>query len=199
MNFTRTELSAIHNSGFFHIKASATHKIDVLLAGVRDEIKHAIQKEKFVFPKEVDAANGKIFRGENYLGYPYLNLDYPKYFGKESVIAFRTLFWWGNFFSHTMHLQGKALEEKRKLLIDNWRSFRKKNIYLCVNDTPWQYYYKKDNYISIDKFSETELKQFFIEKEFIKLSARTSITEYKKLGKFCRETFTVFSSSLFAQ
>jgi hypothetical protein len=199
MNFNRTEFSAIHNSDFFYTKAAAIKKIDALLADVRDEIKSVIEKEKLVFPKEADARTGKIFRGENYLGLPYLVLDYPKYFSSDSVLAFRTLFWWGNFFSHTMHLEGKELDKKRNLLIQNWKSFRKKNIYLCVNDTPWQYYYKKDNYIAIERFSETELKKFFIEKNFIKLSRKTPLKEYKKLKKFSKDSFTMFSSSLFSQ
>ena len=199
MNFTRTELSIIHNSEFFYIKASAVKKIDAMLANVRDEIKSVIEKEKIIFPKEADASIGKIFRGENYLGLPYLVLDYPKYFGKHSVIAFRTMFWWGNFFSHTMHLEGKALDERRSSLIHHWRSFRKKNIYICMNKTQWQYHYKKDNYVLIDRLSEGEIKQLFIEKEFIKLSRKIPLKDHKKLNRFAKESFTIFSSALSCQ
>ena len=35
----------------------------------------------------------KIAKGENYLGLPYVILDYPRIFGKEDVFAFRTMFW----------------------------------------------------------------------------------------------------------
>ena len=115
--FTSTELKTLHNSKFFEIKASATKKTDAMLAGVRDTLKKEIEKNNFRFPKEVDVRMGKIFRGENYNGLPYLVLDYPKHFSKDSVFAFRALFWWGNFFSFTLHLQGKALEKQRKKLI----------------------------------------------------------------------------------
>src|ERR1051326_3611882 len=107
-HFTPTELEIIHNAKFFYTKASATQKVDQLLAEARDEIKSAIEKTGMVFPKGVDSSMGKIFRGENYLGLPYLILDYPKHFSKDSVFAFRTMFWWGKFFSCTLHLQGKA-------------------------------------------------------------------------------------------
>ena len=93
-----------------------------------EKVKAEIKKKKLVFPHAVDALNGKIFRGENYRQLPYLVLDYPKHFSKESVLAFRTMLWWGNFFSCTLHLQGKALDERRSSLIQNWRSFRKKDI-----------------------------------------------------------------------
>jgi len=197
--FTPTELQTLHNTKFFLVKESATEKVQHLFSDVRDEIKSEIKKRKIVFPKEVDASMGKIFRGENYLGLPYLVLDYPKHFSKNSVFAFRTMFWWGNFLSCTLHLQGKALDEKRNLLIQNWKSLRKKNIYLCVNKNPWQYQYTKENYILIDKFSESDLKHLLITKEFIKLSRKIPLKDYKKLNRFCKESFSTFSSSLSSQ
>ncbi|MBI4945659.1 MAG: hypothetical protein HY840_04575 [Bacteroidetes bacterium] len=192
---TQTELSTIHNKEFFFIKASATDKIKQLLAESREEIKNIIEKENILFPKEVDTQTGKIFRGENYLGLPYLILDYPKHFSKESVFAFRTMFWWGNFFSTTLHVQGKALEEYRKSLSKGERGvnrLRKKKIYICVNNNPWQYHYKKDNYLLIDKLTDAELKKIFLEKEFIKLSRKISIKTYKHIGEFAKESFLFF-------
>ncbi len=195
--FSSSELAAIHNSKFFQTKASVSFKIDSLLAETRDRIKLIIEKEKIIFPEGVDAINGKIFRGENYLGLPYLVLDYPKYFGKDSAIAFRSMFWWGKFFSCTLHLQGKALEEKREMLIKNIKNFRKKKIFICTHHTPWQYYYKKDNYSSIDKFSDTELKKIFSEKEFVKLSRKIELKDYKMLPGFAAATFKILCGNLF--
>lgn len=48
----------------------------------------------------------KLSRGENYLGLPYMILDYPAVFDKENVFAIRTMFWWGHYFSITLHLKG---------------------------------------------------------------------------------------------
>jgi hypothetical protein len=193
MKLSPTELKSIHNANFFYTKASIIKKIDTLLAQVRDEIRAVIQKQKLHFPDEVDAITGKIFRGENYLGLPYLNLDYPKYFSGHSVLACRTLFWWGKFFSFTLHLQGKPLDERRTLLILNRKKLRKKQIYISVNSTPWHYYYKRDNYMLIDRFRDKELIRHFTEKEFIKLSAKIELKDYQKLPQFAAETFTLFS------
>lgn len=192
-SFTSTELQTLHNTKFFEVKAAATKKIDVLFAGVRDVLKEEIAKNKPVFPKEVDVINGKIFRGENYEGLPYLVLDYPKHFSKTAVLAFRTMFWWGNFFSFTLHLQGKALESKREMLAQKIPGLKKKQIYICINDNPWQYHYKKDNYLPIDRFSDTALKKMILQKDFIKLSARIPVNKYKELNSFCKETFALLS------
>lgn len=187
--FTPTELETLHNTDFFSVKTSATKKIEYLFTVVYNEIKNVIEKENLSFPKEVDVQEGKLFRGENYLSLPYLMLDYPKHFSKESVFTFRTMFWWGNFFSCTLHVQGKALEKYRNALIKNLSSLRKKNIYICINNNPWQYHYKKENYLPVDKLPDTELKKLLLEKEFIKLSRKIPIKDYKKISKFARESF----------
>lgn len=194
--FSSEELITLHNKNFFYVKASVTKKIDELLAEVRDELKSEIQKRKIIFPKEVDVRTGKIFRGENYLGLPYLVLDYPKYFSKHSVCSFRTMFWWGNFFSFTMHLQGKALSKYKAKLIRNKNKLRNKNIFICVNASPWQYHYEKDNYILIDKISSKELKNILSKKEFIKLSRKISLKDYKKLSGFVKESFRMMANTL---
>lgn len=187
--FTPEEFRTIHNKKFFRIKTSSTKKIEHLLASVRDELKNTIEENKLIFPEGVDSSMGKIFRGENYLGLPYLVLDYPKYFSKDSVFAFRTMFWWGNFFSCTLHLQGKALEKYRQIIIENRERIKKKSVYVCVNDSPWQYHYKKENYLLIDKFPAKDLEELFRKKDFIKLSRKVSLDDYKSLAAFSKESF----------
>jgi len=45
-HFTTTEFRTLHNKDFFLVKASATEKIDALLAYILDEIKSEIKKYK---------------------------------------------------------------------------------------------------------------------------------------------------------
>ena len=51
----------------------------------------------------------RISRGEQYKGLPWVMLDYPRVFGKENVLAVRTMFWWGHYFTVTLHLKGEYL------------------------------------------------------------------------------------------
>ena len=190
--FSPSEFRAIHNSDFFYVKASATKKMDALLAKARDEIKFFIEEEKIIFPKKVDSKTGKIFRGENYLGLPYLLLDYPKYFGNDSVFAFRTMFWWGQYFSCALHLSPIPKEI-------NFKKLLRKEVYICVNNTPWQYHYEKDNYVLIDTLSERKIKSILMKNNFIKLSRKLKLKEYLKLPEFAKETFAILFSSILNQ
>src|SRR4051794_24734884 len=59
----------------------------------------------------VNDLHPKISRGENYRGLPYVILDFPRNFGKEDVFAIRSFFWWGNFFSITLQLEGSFFNQ----------------------------------------------------------------------------------------
>jgi hypothetical protein len=74
------------------------------------------------FPQQVKEellgiVHPKISKGENYKGFPYVIMDYPALFSKDNVFALRTMFWWGNFFSITLHLSGNIRNNIRKLLL----------------------------------------------------------------------------------
>ena len=195
--FSPSELSALHNAIFFRTKASVTNKTDLLLSLVRDEIKSEIKAQKITLSKNIDVAMGKIFKGENYLGLPYLILDYPKHFSSDSVFAFRIMMWWGKFFSCTLHLQGEELDKYRKHIILNIPKLKNKKIFFCINNTPWQYHYKKDNYVLIDKLKENMLVDILMKKEFIKLSRKIPLHSYNALPTFSKESFSYFTGVLF--
>jgi hypothetical protein len=61
----------------------------------------------------------KISKGEQYKGLPWVMLDYPRTFGKEDVMAIRTLFWWGHCFSVTLHLKGQYLRSYLPVILAN--------------------------------------------------------------------------------
>ena len=69
-------------------------------------------------PSAINEIPPKISKGENYEGLPYVMLDYPRCFSKEDVFAIRTFFWWGNFFSITLHLKGKYKEQFEQVILN---------------------------------------------------------------------------------
>ena len=194
ISFSQKELSVLTNTSFLLSKAKAANKLNKLLGSAKNAIEKEIKKNDL--PEGVDTTAGKISKGENYLQLPYMVLDFPKLFSQDSVFAIRTMFWWGKHFSITLHLQGKALEQYRKTIIENAESLKKKKIYFCVNDDPWQYHFEKDNFIFQDKISEKELLKLLKEKSFLKFSRKMKIENYKVLLPFVKESTGLFVSLL---
>ena len=87
------------------------------------------------------------------------------------------MFWWGNFFSSTLHLQGKSLDLYQELLFKNAHKLANDEIYICINKSPWEYHYNSDNYILLSEFNLKKIKDL----QFLKLSKKFELSDYNKL------------------
>ena len=188
LTFSEEELSALQNRRFFELKSSITKTMMREFSELETSIKHELEKlggQVAGLPEQ----SGKIFRGENYKGFPYIVLDYPRSFNSKSVFAFRSMFWWGNGFSFTIHLQGEALEEQRAHLLSNWKNLKNKSFLICVNNTPWEYHFGDDNYRELEGFSEQEIEDKIRTDGFLKFSRKMDTNSYREILSFGTETF----------
>jgi hypothetical protein len=133
-------------------------------------------------PHEVAAINPKISKGENYQGLPYLILDQPRYFNKTDVFAIRTMFWWGHFFSTTLHLSGSYKKIYEEKIITSLASLND-DCYICINDDPWQHHFENDNYIPVKELSLQEIQTALQKNSFIKLSSKISLEQWNTAEK----------------
>jgi hypothetical protein len=193
LTFSEEEVNALSNKRFFEVKQTATQKVLVLLGELEKRLKSEVSVISLFANHGVELKEtGKIFRGENYRMMPYVILDYPRLFTTDSVFAFRSMFWWGNEFSFTLHLQGHALETFRKNLLNNIHSLKGHNFFICINDTPWEYVFDETNYAQLDNFLQEdrdELTQLLTNHKFIKLSCKLELSNYAGLVSTGTETF----------
>ena len=192
MRLTEKELLILQDTDFLLTKATLLEKINTLLRQTREELKGCVENSNFSFPDGTDLLNGKISKGENYKNLPYMVLDYPALFTTKTVFAYRTMFWWGNFFSVTLHLEGIALNYYRNSITINLNKLLEKDVYIGVGDTPWQYHYEKDNYIPL-----TENHKYFINNcKFLKLSKKLELKKWNDVPEFSTNFFELILSVL---
>jgi hypothetical protein len=187
IDFSNKEMSLMQDQKFLLTKIEIGKKIEELMRRVERKLYPSIQE--YTWPEEVLSKSGKISKGENYQGLPYYMLDFPRKFGKEGIFAFRTMFWWGNFFSATLHLSGKYLENRRGALLTNLETIRSSQAYICVNNTPWDYHYASNNYQSASKFDSPQLHSLLTTKPFMKISFHWPLEIYPELPAVALSTF----------
>ena len=185
--FSPNEFNCLNDKDFLLTKIEVTTKIVTLLGKVEQALAPAINANSW--PNQVLAKSGKISKGEMYEGLPYFILDFPRYFHKENVFAFRTLCWWGNFFSSTLHLSGSYLEDTRGNLISATESIIASNAYICVNENPWEYHYRPNNYLAADQFDQNQLAALFNARAFIKISHKWGLEAYAHLPQLVVNSF----------
>ena len=142
---TSNEMEVMSNRAFLLTKATVLDKTNILLQQTLDKLTKVVDSGSAEFWPGINQQLSKISRGENYRLLPYQVLDYPAYFDQTNICAFRTMFYWGNFFSSTLHLQGECLDVFREKLIANFKQLLNRDLYIAIGESPWQYHYGQDN------------------------------------------------------
>ncbi len=135
-------------------------------------------------PADVLQAAPKISRGENYEGLPYVMLDYPRCFSKEHVLAIRTFFWWGNFFSITLQLKGMYLEQCRTTIQKQLQTETFNNAWINVSEEEWMHHFRDNNMQPLRKYA-TDLS----EKKTLKIAFQHSFGEWNNAEALLKQSF----------
>jgi hypothetical protein len=176
-------------------KNRVIQKINQLLSNVQTSQQQLLQSCTSL-NKEVLTSSPKISKGENYKGLPWLVLDYPRYFNKEDVFAIRTLFWWGNFFSITLHLSGKYKVVYEKKIIDSFESLKAAYFSVCINEDQWVHHFEASNYILISDIDPLQFEEKIHKGSFIKLAKKIPLEQWNDVEKKLLEIFSQLINTL---
>ena len=134
-----------------------------------------LKKYSSQLPEEVLKISPKISRGENYKGLPWLVLDNPRYFQHNNIFAIRTMFWWGNFFSITLHVSGNNKNDLLKNLTDNVSLLAKNDFYIYHGTKEWEHDIDPCSYKKLSAINEDELQKIFSANSFLKLAVKFTV------------------------
>ncbi len=187
IHLSKFEKELVQNSEWIFTKQLIIEKVYKLFGELHETYKKISENEKKFLPSFFQLTGGKISKGENYEGLPYVMLDYPSFFSKENIFAVRTMFWWGNFFSITLHISGenyKLKENFSKLLT----YINENNFFVCVNENEWQHSFDTANYIDGKNIAEEQIKEI-AKKNFFKISKKLELNKWNDATKFLETSF----------
>jgi len=148
-----------------------------LSEGIRPELDRLQQMLAGEGPLPPNWAAPKISKGENYLGLPYVVLDYPRLFGREDVLAIRTMFWWGHYFSVTLHLKGRYKDLFLPVIKARLRELMDAGFHIAVSTDEWRHEVEVDNYRVLE---ETVMNDIAEGHPFLKLSAKCGLDKWNE-------------------
>lgn len=187
--FSAEELQLVSATSWILTKRKIIEDVNIFFANFAEDLKAVVMAEKEWLPHAVTSSTPKIAKGENYLQLPYLILDYPRCFNKENVFAIRTMFWWGNFFSCTLHLSGSYKTAFQQNLISNIGALPVNNFYICINKEEWQHHFKEDNYVALNKLTEAQIQKIVLQQHFIKVAAKFSLHQWNEIDVLLKKSF----------
>lgn len=148
VQLSAVELDLVNNREWILTKLRVIEKVYLLFGHLSEKMQVQVAAASHLLPDEVAGRSPKIARGEQYLSLPYVVLDYPRIFTKDDVFAIRTFFWWGNYFSITLHLKGSFLATSYKNVVEAVRAKGLIDSYLSTTGDEFSFDLLGDNYVS---------------------------------------------------
>lgn len=183
------EETLITRADWILTKNRVIQKTKLLLAALQIEQKKFLELTGNNFPAEIADSSPKISKGENYKGLPYLVLDYPRYFNKEDYFAIRVLFWWGNFFSCTLHLSGSYKEKYDRKIFSSFEFLKANDFFVCINEDQWEHHFEPVNYLPLHEFTAPMFEEL-LQRNFLKLSKKIPLQQWNDAEQKMLEIFS---------
>jgi hypothetical protein len=182
INLSEQELQLVNNREWILTKHKIINIVFQMFGDLSEEMKSVTANQKQLFPLPENGFTPKIYKGENYLQLPYVLLDYPRCFNREDIFAVRTMFWWGNFFSITLHLAGRYKKDFEENILRNL-SQSGAEYFICIHETQWHHYFEPDNYIATAKKSHEELAAIIRTNNFTKIALRSPLGKWNEMPR----------------
>lgn len=189
LRFSPEEMRLVTDAAWILTKNSVMEKVVRMMAELSGDYREIWGG--YSWEIEIDPGSPKVSRGENYKGLPWVMLDYPRIFGKEDVMAIRTMFWWGHAFMVTLHLKGKYRRLFLPVLRRSWMELDRAGFHVGLAEDEWQHEHGSENYrpMNGDEDIESGLS-------FLKLSAAIGIDQWEKATERLTAGFTVLAAVL---
>lgn len=193
---TPEEMTLVIRADWLLAKNRIIDKVYELFGELHRRLHPLAEASGFEFPENCLRNGAKISRGEKYRGLPYVILDDPRLFTRNSVFAFRVLFWWGHFFSCTLHLSGEAKKQFAPTLKNHFGELQQHHFYLGTGSEEWSHHYEEDNYRPLENMKAADFERFTGEMEFIRLSRRFPLEAWEAIIPSALQSFELLLRSL---
>jgi hypothetical protein len=196
IQFSQKEMQLVTNADWILTKNLIIQKVKWMLECLQERQKELAKEYSTKFSEEIFIITPKISKGENYLGLPFLILDYPRLFIRDNIFAVRSMFWWGKFFSTTLHLSGTYKNFYSNKIIDAFTLLKENDFFICIHNEEWQHHFEKDNYAPLHEISPDDFKTIIQKNAFIKLAQKTELSQLDRAEKNLFNNFRLLMGML---
>ena len=113
-------------------------------------------------------------------------LDYPRQFSKTDTFAIRSFFWWGHYFSITLHLSGKFKTHFEPKLIAALENGSLPNFEYCITADPWDYDIRPETYQPLQRKEDVKRCS-----GFIKVAKKIPLQQWDQVIEFYTKNYAL--------
>ena len=187
IDLSANELELVCNTEWILTKHLIIDKVYRLFGNLALNMQEHIRQNAAILQREASEGNPKISRGENYKGLPYVVLDYPRLFTSEHVFAIRTHFWWGNYFSVTLHLKGQFQQTYYDKLSANFEALAESGHLICLATDEWEHELREPYFTNLRSMGFEKYQQALVSMPFLKIAKPFPLYEWSSMVDLLRE------------
>jgi hypothetical protein len=191
LQLSADEMNLATNKDVILTKHQVVKKVCELMGALSVQMQGHLTDNNFFRAPEIISSSPKISRGEQYRQMPYVVLDYPRIFSKQHVFAIRTFFWWGHYFSSTLHLKGKYQKQYEQAISAAIGKGWLNNYLMATNGDEFSFDETQGQYEKIKDSHPASVTEKF-EQQFVKISHSYAITEWDNLPAILFGDFTKY-------
>ncbi|MFL5811007.1 MAG: hypothetical protein ACJ749_15910 [Flavisolibacter sp.] len=177
IHLSSAETQLMLNAEIILTKNSVLQKIKSLLEELQQE-QNAFIREEGLQTNEPFFISPKISKGENYQGLPYIILDYPRITNEKNFFLARSMFWWGHYFSSTIHLSGSFKNKYGENIRTAYQELQ--DYYIAINSDQWIHHFEEDNYKKIGSLTPDEFRKYYDRFEHVKIAAKWPLDKWQE-------------------
>ncbi|MCL6524196.1 MAG: hypothetical protein K6T34_05990 [Thermoflavifilum sp.] len=188
LGLSADELLLVSNSEWILMKNHILEKAIDLMAQLQAILQENLQHARI--PDVWRHTGAKISRGEKYQGLPYVILDFPRYFSQSDTFACRSLFWWGHYFTCTLHVSGKFLHQYRFQLEQHFYTLQQSDWWISCSDAEWTHQlHDRSHYQPLTALSLETYKQLLLKRHFVKLAKSYPLEKWEQFIPFAKDQY----------
>lgn len=174
--FSNDQLELISDQSYIRRKNELIRMVSNRMARIESEIQE--KPIQSLLPQTLRGKRGKISKGENYLGMPWVALDAPAVFERKSILAFRHLFLWGYSLSVNLHISGHFLEH---IELAKLKNLKNENWFHLTGADAFLHHYEANIHSPIKELNEDIIGQ----QGYLKLVSFTSLKDFAFFERNC--------------
>jgi|GEM_PF-6833802 hypothetical protein len=183
--FDERTLQLLNNKQFYNDLITAELRVQALLEACSESIKAALTP---ILPEDSPLLKSaaKTTRGNNFLGYPWTIIDFPRQFEAEGFIALRILCLRGHCFSITLHLSGEIYKQYQERISQRKDSIPK-HYFFSANTDEWMHIIDEKNYFKMNEAGinfENEIRQ----SSYLKIAHKIAFEDAETLPQQAAES-----------
>ncbi|MBV8254157.1 MAG: hypothetical protein JO154_16270 [Chitinophaga sp.] len=190
---TAAEAEVAMSADLLLLKNRVMGKVVDMMGAIHRGLEETQAHHAFAFEPAWLQQSAKISKGEQYRQLPWVMLDFPRYFSGKDVFAFRTMFWWGHYFSSTLHLAGKVKERFLDTIADNQSVLAANGFQVYLGDDPWEHDFEGGNYKPIGNISLADWRLVTDRHDFLKIAKPFSLAQW---GEVKNEVVAAYAALL---